>query len=245
MFRIDDQRALVTGASGGIGKAIAHALVKQGAFVVLSGTRIEKLQEVQKELGSQTAIAPCDLSDKEAVNGLFDAVEKEFGEISILVNNAGITRDGLAMRMSDEAWDEVLSINLGAAFRLSRSAVKSMMRRKYGRIINISSVVGAMGNPGQANYVAAKAGLTGLTKSMAMEVATRNITVNAVAPGFIQTAMTDILNDLQKERILSSIPAGKMGQPEEIAAAVSYLASEEASYVTGQTLHVNGGMYML
>lgn len=245
MFRLDGKKALVTGATGGIGKAICHFLINQGAFVVMSGTSASKLEMLQMELPeNQTATIPCDLSNTDAVNELFSKVEADHGQIDILVNNAGITRDGLAMRMKDEDWEQVLSVNLGSAFRLCRAAVKSMMKRKQGRIINISSVVGVMGNPGQANYVAAKAGLIGLTKSLASEVATRGVTVNAIAPGFIQTAMTDALNDQQKERILQAVPAGKMGQPEDIAAAVGYLSADESSYITGHTLHVNGGMYM-
>lgn len=246
MFRLDGKKALVTGATGGIGKAICHFLINQGAFVVVSGTSQAKLETLQAELPhGQSAILPCDLGDVDAVNALFDIAEQHHHEqIDILINNAGITKDGLAMRMKDDDWDQVLSVNLSAAFRLCRAAVKAMMKRRYGRIINISSVVGAMGNPGQVNYVAAKAGLIGLTKSLAAEVATRSVTVNAVAPGFVQTAMTDVLNDQQKQRILSGIPMAKMGQPEDIAAAVAFLASEESSYITGHTLHVNGGMYM-
>jgi 3-oxoacyl-[acyl-carrier protein] reductase len=245
MFRLEGKKALVTGAAGGIGKAICHFLVQQGAFVVMSGTNQSKLEVLQSELPQgQSALLPCDLSNADTVNALFDKAEHEHEHIDILVNNAGITKDGLAMRMKDDDWEQVLAVNLSAAFRLCRSAVKSMMKRRTGRIINISSVVGAMGNPGQVNYVAAKAGLIGLTKSLAAEVASRNVTVNAVAPGFIQTAMTDVLNDQQKERILSGIPMAKMGQPEDIAAAVAFLASDEASYITGHTLHVNGGMYM-
>lgn len=246
MFRLDGKKALVTGATGGIGKAICHFLINQGAFVVVSGTSQAKLETLQAELPhGQSAILPCDLGDVDAVNALFDIAEQHHHEqIDILINNAGITKDGLAMRMKDDDWEQVLSVNLSAAFRLCRAAVKAMMKRRYGRIINISSVVGTMGNPGQVNYVAAKAGLIGLTKSLAAEVATRSVTVNAVAPGFVQTAMTDVLNDQQKQRILSGIPMAKMGQPEDIAAAVAFLASEESSYITGHTLHVNGGMYM-
>lgn len=245
MFRLDGKKALITGATGGIGKAICHVLVNQGAFVVMSGTSFAKLEALQAELPqAQTAILPCDLSDVNSVNALFDQAEHTHERIDLLVNNAGITKDGLAMRMRDDDWEQVLSINLSAAFRLCRPAVKSMMKRRVGRIINMSSVVGVMGNPGQVNYVAAKAGLIGLTKSLAAEVASRNVTVNAIAPGFIQTAMTDGLSEQQKERILSAVPMGKMGQPEDIAAAVAFLASDEASYITGQTLHINGGMYM-
>ncbi|MCP5322599.1 MAG: 3-oxoacyl-[acyl-carrier-protein] reductase [Candidatus Paracaedibacteraceae bacterium] len=245
MFRLDGKKVLITGATGGIGKAICHFLVKQGAFVVMSGTNAGKLETLQAELPKgQTGILPCNLEDVDSVNALFDMAEHNHEQIDILVNNAGITRDGLAMRMKDDDWESVLAVNLSAAFRLCRPAVKAMMKRRYGRIINISSVVGAMGNPGQANYVAAKAGLIGLTKSLATEVATRNVTVNAVAPGFIQTAMTDILTEQQKERILMGVPMGKMGQPEDIAAAIAFLASEEANYITGHTLHINGGLYM-
>lgn len=245
MFRLEGKKALITGATGGIGKAICHFLVQQGAFVVMSGTNESKLEALQSELPQkQSAVLPCDLSDADAVNALFDKAEHEHEQIDILINNAGITKDGLAMRMKDDDWEQVLAVNLSAAFRLCRAAVKSMMKRRAGRIINISSVVGAMGNPGQVNYVAAKAGLIGLTKSLAAEVASRNVTVNAVAPGFIQTAMTDVLNEQQKDRILSGIPMAKMGQPEDIAAAVAFLSSDEASYITGHTLHVNGGMYM-
>lgn len=245
MFRLDGKKALVTGATGGIGKAICHFLIKQGALVVMSGTSQAKLEALQTELPhGQSAVLSCDLGDVDAVNALFDTAEHNHEQIDILVNNAGITKDGLAMRMKDDDWEQVLSVNLSAAFRLCRAAVKAMMKRRYGRIVNISSVVGAMGNPGQVNYVTAKAGLIGLTKSLAAEVAVRSVTVNAVAPGFIQTAMTDVLNDQQKERILSGIPMAKMGQPEDIASAVAFLASEEASYITGHTLHVNGGMYM-
>ncbi|MBH1989861.1 MAG: 3-oxoacyl-[acyl-carrier-protein] reductase [Alphaproteobacteria bacterium] len=245
MFRLEGKKALVTGATGGIGKAICHFLINQGAFVVMSGTTLSKLEALQAELPQgQTAILPCDLGDADSVNALFDRAEHDHEQIDILVNNAGITKDGLAMRMKDDDWEQVLSVNLSSAFRLCRAAVKAMMKRRYGRIVNISSVVAAMGNPGQVNYVASKAGLIGLTKSLAAEVASRSVTVNAVAPGFIQTAMTDALNDQQKERILSGIPMSKMGQPEDIASAVAFLASEEASYITGHTLHVNGGMYM-
>jgi 3-oxoacyl-[acyl-carrier protein] reductase len=245
MFRLDGRKALVTGATGGIGKAICHFLVNQGAFVIMSGTNIDKLDALQAELPEgKTGVLQCNFNDVDSVNALFDKAEHAFGDIDILVNNAGITKDGLAMRMKDEDWDAVLSINLSAAFRLCRQAVKSMMKRRYGRIINVSSVVGTMGNPGQANYVAAKAGLIGLTKSLAAEVATRNVTVNAVAPGFIETAMTVGLTDAQKERILSGVPMGKMGQPEDVASSIGFLASEEAAYVTGHTLHINGGLYM-
>ena len=245
MFDLTGKFALVTGATGGIGGAIAEALHKQGATVGLSGTREAVLQEVAAKLGSRVHVLPCNLGDAEAVNGLIGKAEAAMGQVDILVNNAGITRDGLAMRMKDEDWQTVLDVNLSAAFRLARASLKGMMKRRWGRIISITSVVGATGNPGQLNYAAAKAGLTGMTKSLAQEVASRNITANCVAPGFIQTAMTDVLTDQQKEVISQKIPAGRLGQSPEIAAAVVYLASEEAAYVTGQTLHVNGGMAMI
>jgi 3-oxoacyl-[acyl-carrier protein] reductase len=246
MFDLTGKTALVTGASGGIGGAIAKALHAQGAAVVLSGTRAEALEAVKAELGSRAFIAPANLSDIASVEALPKAAEDAAGAgIDILVNNAGITRDNLFMRMKDEEWDQVIAVNLTAAFRLSRAVLRGMMKKRWGRIVQITSVVGATGNPGQGNYAAAKAGLVGMTKSLAAEVASRNITVNAVAPGFIQTAMTDVLTDQQKEAIATRIPAGRMGMPEEIAAAVLYLASQEAAYVTGQTIHVNGGMAML
>jgi 3-oxoacyl-[acyl-carrier protein] reductase len=246
MFDLTGKTALVTGASGGIGGAIAKALHAQGAAVVLSGTRAEALEAAKAELGSRAFIAPANLSDIASVEALPKAAEDAAGAgIDILVNNAGITRDNLFMRMKDEEWDQVIAVNLTAAFRLSRAVLRGMMKKRWGRIVQITSVVGATGNPGQGNYAAAKAGLVGMTKSLAAEVASRNITVNAVAPGFIQTAMTDVLTDQQKEAIATRIPAGRMGMPEEIAAAVLYLASQEAAYVTGQTIHVNGGMAML
>jgi 3-oxoacyl-[acyl-carrier protein] reductase len=246
MFDLTGKTALVTGASGGIGGAIAKALHAQGAAVVLSGTRAEALEAVKAELGSRAFIAPANLSDIASVEALPKAAEDAAGAgIDILVNNAGITRDNLFMRMKDEEWDQVIAVNLTAAFRLSRAVLRGMMKKRWGRIVQITSVVGATGNPGQGNYAAAKAGLVGMTKSLAAEVASRNITVNAVAPGFIQTAMTDVLTDQQKEAIATRIPAGRMGMPEEIAAAVLYLASPEAAYVTGETIHVNGGMAML
>lgn len=245
MFDLTGKFALVTGATGGIGGAIAAALHAQGATVGLSGTREVVLQEVAAKLGSRVHVLPCNLGDADAVNGLIGQAEAAMGQVDILVNNAGITRDGLAMRMKDEDWQTVLDVNLTAAFRLARASLKGMMKRRWGRIISITSVVGATGNPGQLNYAAAKAGLTGMTKSLAQEVASRNITANCVAPGFIQTAMTDVLSDQQKEMISQKIPAGRLGQSPEIAAAVVYLASEEAAYVTGQTLHVNGGMAMI
>ena len=246
MFDLTGKTALITGASGGIGGAIAKALHGQGAKVVLSGTRAEALEAVKAELGSNAFIAPANLSDIASVEALPKAAEEAAGApIDILVNNAGITKDNLFMRMKDEEWDQVLAVNLTASFRLSRGVLRGMMKKRWGRIIQITSVVGHTGNPGQANYAAAKAGLVGMTKSLAAEVASRNITCNAVAPGFIQTAMTDVLSDQQKEFISGRIPAGRMGSPAEIAAAVTYLASEEAAYITGETIHVNGGMAMI
>jgi len=246
MFDLSGKTALVTGASGGIGGAIAKALHAQGAKVVLSGTRVEALEAVKAELGGNAFIVQANLSDPASVEALPKAAEEAAGSaIDILVNNAGITKDNLFMRMKDEEWDQVIAVNLTAAFRLSRGVLRAMMKKRWGRIIQISSVVGATGNPGQGNYAAAKAGLIGMTKSLAAEVASRNITVNAVAPGFIQTAMTDVLTDQQKELIAARIPAGRMGSPAEIAAAVAYLASQEAAYVTGETIHVNGGMAMI
>ncbi|MEO8895896.1 MAG: 3-oxoacyl-[acyl-carrier-protein] reductase [Rhizomicrobium sp.] len=246
MFDLTGKTALVTGASGGIGGAIAKALHAQGATIVLSGTRAEALEAVKVELGSRAFIAAANLSDIASVEALPKAAEEAAGGgIDILVNNAGITRDNLFLRMKDDEWDQVIAVNLTAAFRLSRAVLRGMMKKRWGRIIQITSVVGATGNPGQANYAAAKAGLVGMTKSLAAEVASRNITVNAVAPGFIQTAMTDVLTDQQKETIATRIPAGRMGMPDEIAAAVVYLSSQEAAYVTGETIHINGGMAML
>ena len=245
MSDLSGKYALVTGASGGIGAAIARQLHGMGASVALSGTRMEPLEALAAELGDRTAITPCNLGDGETVAGLISQVEAALGQCDIVVNNAGVTRDGLAMRMKDEDWDMVLAVDLTAAFKLSRAALRGMMKRRWGRIVNITSVVGHSGNPGQANYAAAKAGLAGMTRSMAAEVAARGITVNCVAPGFIATPMTDALNDKQKNGINERIPAGRMGAPDDIAAAVAYLASNEAGYVTGQTLHVNGGMAML
>ena len=246
MFDLSGKTALVTGASGGIGGAIAKALHAQGAKVVLSGTRVEALEAVKAELGGNAFIVQADLSDPASVEALPKAAEEAAGSaIDILVNNAGITKDNLFMRMKDEEWDQVIAVNLTAAFRLSRGVLRAMMKKRWGRIIQISSVVAATGNPGQGNYAAAKAGLIGMTKSLAAEVASRNITVNAVAPGFIQTAMTEVLSDQQKELIVARIPAGRMGRGSEIAAAVAYLASEEAAYVTGETIHVNGGIAMI
>src|ERR1700733_3723248 len=246
MFDLTSKVALVTGASGGIGGAIASALHAQGATVVLSGTKVEALEKLASELGARAYTAAGNLSDIASVEALPKAAETAAGgPIDILVNNAGITRDNLFLRMKDEEWDQVLAVNLTAAFRLSRAVLRGMMKKRWGRIIQITSVVGAAGNPGQANYAAAKAGLVGMSKSLAGEVASRNITVNAVAPGFIATAMTQVLTEDQKSAISARIPAGRMGNAPEIAAAVVYLASEEAAYVTGQTLHVNGGMAMI
>jgi 3-oxoacyl-[acyl-carrier protein] reductase len=238
--------ALVTGASGGIGSAIAQALAGQGARLAVSGSNAEKLEAFRAGLGGDHVALPANLSDAAAVDALVpQAVEALGGKLDILVNNAGVTRDNLAMRMKDEEWTDVIRINLEAAFRLARAALKPMMRARHGRIISITSVVGATGNPGQANYAASKAGLVGMSKALAQEVASRGITVNCIAPGFIQSAMTDALPDAQKQALLGRIPAGKLGEGEDVAAAVVYLASREAAYVTGQTLHVNGGMAML
>src|SRR3569833_756687 len=246
MFDLTGKTALVSGASGGIGGAIAKALHSQGATVVLSGTRQEALDAVRAELGSRAFTVIANLYDIASVEALPKSAEEAAGAgIDILVNNAGITKDYLFMRMKDEEWDQVIAVNLTASFRLSRAVLRGMMKKRWDHIIQITSVVGATGNPGQGNYAAAKAGLVGMTKSLAAEVASRNITVNAVAPGFIQTAMTDVLTDQQKETIATRIPAGRMGLPDEIAAAVVYLASPEAAYVTGETIHINGGMAMI
>jgi len=245
MFDLSGMTALVTGASGGIGSAIAGALAGQGARVALSGTREEALRAVAEEIGGESVILPCNLSDAAAVDALVPQAVDRLGQLDILVNNAGVTRDNLAMRMKDEEWSDVIRINLEAAFRLSRAALKPMMRARHGRIISITSVVGATGNPGQANYAASKAGLVGMSKALAQEVASRGITVNCIAPGFIASAMTEALPDAQKEALLGRIPAGKLGEGSDVAAAAIYLASREAAYVTGQTIHVNGGMAML
>ena len=245
MFDLTGKCALITGASGGIGGAIAHALHGAGATVALSGTRTEPLEALAAELGSRAHVLPCNLSDAEAVEALPKQAIEAMGAVDILVNNAGITRDQIFMRMSDEEWQSVLDVNLTSTMRLCRGVMRPMMKARWGRIINISSIVGATGNPGQANYAASKAGMVGMTKSIAYEVASRGITANAVAPGFIATAMTDKLTDDQKAAINGKIPAARMGTPAEIAAAVLYLASPEAGYVTGTTLHVNGGMAML
>ncbi len=245
MFNLEGKTALVTGASGGIGGAIAKALHGAGATVALSGTRVEPLEALAAELGDRAHVLPCNLSDSDAVEALPKQAIEAMGGLDILVNNAGITRDNLFMRMKDEDWDAVININLTSTMRLCRGVMRPMMKARWGRIINISSIVATTGNPGQANYTAAKAGMIAMGKSIAQEVASRGITVNAVAPGFISTPMTDALNDDQKDVINKQIPAGRMGTPEEIAAAVLYLASEEAGYVTGATLHVNGGMSMV
>jgi len=248
MFQLTGQTALITGASGGIGGAIARAFHAQGATIAISGTREDALQALATELkatGSNPIhVIPCNLSDSNAVEALFPKAEELMGKVDILVNNAGITRDGLAIRMNDEDWAQVLDVNLTSSFRLCRAALKAMMKRRNGRIINISSVVGVTGNSGQANYATTKAGLIGLSKSLAQEVASRGITVNCIAPGFITSSMTGVLPDTVKEKILASVPQGRMGSPEEIAAGAVYLASTEAAYVTGQTLHINGGMLM-
>ena len=245
MFDLTGKKALVTGATGGLGGAIARALHAQGAAVALSGTRAEALEALASDLGERAHVLPTNLSDTAAVEALVPAAEAALGGLDILVNNAGITRDNIFMRMKDEEWDQVIAVNLTAAFRLSRAAVRGMMRRRSGRIVNIGSVVGTTGNPGQGNYAAAKAGLVGLTKALAAEVASRNVTVNCVSPGFIASPMTDVLNEKQREGILGRVPAGRLGEGPEVAAAVVYLASQEAAYVTGQTLHVNGGMAMV
>lgn len=245
MFDLTGMTALVTGASGGIGSAICHALAGQGARLAVSGSNAEKLEAFRVSLGGDHVAIPCNLGDKDSVEALIPAALEKLGQIDILVNNAGVTRDNLAMRMKDEEWDEVIRINLEAAFRLMRAAAKPMMKARFGRIITITSVVGATGNPGQMNYAASKAGLVGMSKALAAELASRNVTVNCVAPGFIATAMTDGLPDAQKEALNARIPMGRMGEGNDIGAAVAYLASREAGYVTGHTVHVNGGMAML
>ncbi len=245
MFRLEGKRALVTGASGGIGAAIARALAAQGATVVLSGTRVAALEALAGEIGAAARVCPADLATPEAAETLVAAAEAASGPLDILVNNAGLTRDGLALRMKDADWQAVIEVDLTAPFRLARAALRGMLRRRAGRIIGISSIVGATGNPGQANYAAAKAGLVGMTKALAQEVAARGVTVNIVAPGFIETAMTDALPEGQRAALAGRIPLGRLGQPADIAAAVVYLASDEAGWVTGATLHVNGGMAML
>jgi 3-oxoacyl-[acyl-carrier protein] reductase len=244
MFDLSGRRALVTGATGGIGGAIAKALHAQGAYVTLAGRRRDALEALEGELGGRASLLVAELADAEVCNGLIAAAESA-GGLDILVNNAGITRDGLAMRMKDEDWQVVLDTNLTSAFRLARAALRGMMKRRHGRIVGITSIVGVTGNPGQANYAAAKAGMIGMTKALAAEVASRGITVNCVAPGFIDTAMTRALDEKQREALIGRVPAGRLGVGADVAAAVAYLASDEAAYVTGQTLHVNGGMAMI
>ena len=245
MFQLSGRTALITGASGGIGSAIAKNLSQQGAHVILHGTRAGRLEELASEIGTNVSVVTANLSDREAVGGLVSEAAKVTGAIDILVNNAGITRDNLFMRMKDEEWDDVLEVNLTSSMLLCRSAIRAMMKARWGRIISISSIVGVTGNPGQTNYAASKAGMIGFSKSLAAEVASRGITVNVVAPGFIETPMTDELTDEQKQKLLGNVPAGRLGSSQEVAAAVSFLASEEAAYMTGATLHVNGGMAML
>ena len=245
MFQLSGRTALITGASGGIGSAIAKNLSQQGAHVILHGTRAGRLEQLASEIGTIVSVVTANLSDREAVGGLVSEAAKATGAIDILVNNAGITRDNLFMRMKDEEWDDVLEVNLTSSMLLCRSAIRAMMKARWGRIISISSIVGVTGNPGQTNYAASKAGMIGFSKSLAAEVASRGITVNVVAPGFIETPMTDELTDEQKQKLLGNVPAGRLGSSQEVAAAVSFLASEEAAYMTGATLHVNGGMAML
>lgn len=245
MFDLTGRKALVTGATGGLGGAIARTLHARGADVAISGTRREALEALAAELGERVHMLEANLGDKDAVEALVPGAEAAMGGLDILVNNAGVTRDGLFMRMKDDDWDTVIAVNLTAAFRLSRAAVKGMMRRRFGRIVNIGSVVGTTGNPGQGNYAASKAGLIGMSKALGAEVASRGITVNTVSPGFIASPMTDSLNEKQREAILGNVPAGRLGSGDDVAAAVLYLASNEAAYVTGQTLHVNGGMAMI
>jgi 3-oxoacyl-[acyl-carrier protein] reductase len=245
MFDLTGKTALVTGATGGIGAAIARALHKQGATVAISGTRAEVLEALKAELGDRAHVLASNLGKPEEVEKLVPAAEAAMGSLDILINNAGITRDGLAMRMKDEDWAQVIDVNLTAGFRLARAAMRGMMKRRFGRIIGITSVVGVTGNAGQANYAASKAGMIGMTKALAQELASRNVTVNCIAPGFIATPMTDALNDKQKEAIIAKVPAGRLGTSDDVAAAALYLASAEAAYITGQTLHVNGGMAMI
>ncbi len=245
MFDLTGKGALVTGASGGIGGGIAKALHGQGAHVAISGTRAERLEQLATELGSRVWVLPCDLRDRPAVAQLPEAAEKAVGQVDILVNNAGITHDNLFMRMKDEEWDDVIAVNLTSVFVLTRGILRGMMRRRYGRIVNIASIAGVLGNPGQGNYAASKAGLVGMTKSLAREVASRGVTANCISPGFISTPMTDALTPKQVEAIAAAIPAQKFGVPDDIAATAVYLASDEAGYVTGETIHVNGGMVMV
>ncbi len=245
MFDLSGKGALVTGASGGIGSAIARTLHANGAAVALSGTRVGRLEELTADLGERTHIVPADLSDADAIDALPTTAAEVLGSLDILINNAGLTRDNLAMRMKDDEWQAVLDVNLTAAFRLSRAVLRGMMKNRWGRIISVTSVVGTTGNPGQVNYAASKAGLTGMTKALAQEVASRGVTVNCVAPGFIETAMTDALSDAQKEAIMACIPAARLGSVDDVGACALFLASDEAAYVTGQTIHVNGGMAMI
>jgi 3-oxoacyl-[acyl-carrier protein] reductase len=245
MFNLTGRTALVTGASGGIGGSIAKALSEAGAKVALSGTRVEALEKAAADMGGSPVILPCNLADPVATAALVGQAEEALGGLDIIISNAGLTKDGLLMRMKDEDWETVLNVNLGAYFRLARAAMRGMMKRRHGRIIGITSVVGVTGNGGQTNYAASKAGMIGFSKSLAQEVASRNITVNCIAPGFIATPMTDVLKDDQKEALLKGIPAGRLGSGADIAAAALYLASDESAYVTGQTLHVNGGMAMI
>ena len=244
MFDLSGKTALVTGATGGIGAAVARAMHRQGATVAISGTRVAVLEALAAELGERVHVLPCDLADSAAVEKLVPSAEEKMTKLDILVANAGITRDNLFVQLRDEDWDEVIQVNLTATFRLTRAAVKGMMRKRFGRVIGISSVVGVTGNPGQGNYTASKAGMIGMMKSVAAEYAKRNVTANCIAPGFIATPMTDKLNEKQREAILGRVPAGRLGTPEDVAAAAVYLASDEAAYVTGQTIHVNGGMAM-
>ena len=245
MFELSGKTALVTGATGGLGGAIARALHRQGATVAISGTRKDALEALAAELRERVVVLPCDLGDKDQVEALVPQAEEKMQKLDILVANAGITRDNLFVQLRDEDWDTVINVNLTATFRLARAAMKTMMRRRYGRIIGITSVVGVTGNPGQGNYTAAKAGMIGMFKSLAKEYAKRGVTANCVAPGFIATPMTDKLNDKQREAIMAMVPSGRLGTPDDIAGAVVFLASDEAAYVTGQTLHVNGGMAMI
>jgi 3-oxoacyl-[acyl-carrier protein] reductase len=244
MFDLSGKTALVTGATGGLGGAIARALHRQGATVTLSGTRGEVLDAIAKEMGERVHVLPCNLADKDAVEALVPKSEETMGKLDILVANAGITRDNLLVQLSDQAWDDVIAVNLTATFRLARAAVRTMMRRRHGRVIGITSIVGVTGNAGQANYAATKAGMIGMMKSLAAEYAKRGVTANCIAPGFIATPMTDKLNEKQREMLLSRVPAGRLGTADDVAASAVYLASDEAAYVTGQTLHVNGGMAM-
>ena len=244
LFSLKDKKALITGASGGIGKELARVLVENDAEVCISGRNVEELNELKGSLGDKCHIVPCDLSNKNEISELVSKSEEVLGQIDILVNNAGITKDNIFLRMSDQEWEDVLNINLNSTFNILKLITKGMVKRKYGRIINISSVVGATGGAGQVNYAASKAGLIGLTKSLSQELATRNITVNCIAPGFIETPMTEKLDDNRKDIIISSIPANRIGTPKDLSSAVIFLASQESSYITGQTIHINGGLYM-